>query len=732
MCLGRKFFDTTNALTASSQAFRKTLADTISADIASMMKPLWVLARQAVDEMEETRSIDGVKVMPPSLGTIHDHADDLHTFLSAKVNAETHMRQVESLQNFEHNNFFGCGAMLACAEDACAEGTIAHDAASCMDAVWVWSGTSSETPPVYHMDHQYFVNGTGYHQQKVWDNLAKQIVHIESNIPVWTCSEAMGAFGRNENMQPDYHNFSWHGPVDSGSVTWGNFMAGTVPIYDAEQQIKGQFSCQVLSQGIGLILTDILENGGDMTTGAEVAIVSTVGEVIGLSEAAASPWETTPLTVSQILGSSYIGKALSKIKDVCGAVCPAHQYLIDDDDNQRLVDVTPFRTQDWGMPPLNNNWCQIMSTPRENVFKSIDRALITAMVVFVSAFVGFLGAVTLLVLSLALSHRTNRAGHQEALMQDYNRVRAAASDVMALVTPMVVMSATNFLSMDTMVCMEKVRDMGLCKVLDSLKDIANFKKKGNKIILISHQWLGFKTPDTADAVQLRAMQRFVQQMVKKFDTFNVFVWLDYISIAQRHMGQEAAAVASLPVYVSQVDILAVCAPDALHSDTGAPCGLHTYSKRGWCRTEILAKVCSTGLDDMYLCAGDGLHTQPFTKDDFDRISMYVHEGDFTVQSDCEKLVLPVLGLYSLILKKDSEHMHEMKKYIGENKNRFFPDMSHSRYKHLLQNKCKHILSKKRLWGDKWKIINSDMITNLIMCYKLFHQARITYLIFCYP
>ena len=50
------------------------------------------------------------------------------------------------------------------------------------------------------------------------------------------------------------------------------------------------------------------------------------------------------------------------------------------------------------------------------------------------------------------------------------------------------------------VCMEEVRDMGLCKVLDSLKDTANFKKKGNKIILISHQWLGFKTPDTADAV----------------------------------------------------------------------------------------------------------------------------------------------------------------------------------------------------------------------------------------
>ena len=337
------FLDTTNSLTASSQAFRRTLADNLSADIASMMKPLWVLARQAVDEMEETRSIEGVKVMPPSLGTIRDHADDLHTFLRAKVNAETHMRRVESLQNFEHNNFMGCGAMLACAEGACAEGTFAHDAASCMDAVWVWSYIRYETtPPRYYMDHQYFVNGTGYRQLNLWDDLAKTVGR-ESYIPVRTCSEAMKRVGWLENMQPDYHNFSWHA-ADSESE-WGNFIAGTVPIYDATQQIMGQFSCQVMSVGIGRILTDILEDGGDMTTGAEVAIVSTAGEVIGLSEAAASQ-NGTAANVSQIPGSSYIGKALSKIKDECGTACPAHQYLIDDDDDQRLVDVTPFRTQD--------------------------------------------------------------------------------------------------------------------------------------------------------------------------------------------------------------------------------------------------------------------------------------------------------------------------------------------------------------------------------------------------
>ena len=139
-------------------------------------------------------------------------------------------------------------------------------------------------------------------------------------------------------MQPHYHNFSKYGPVDTG-LGCGNHFAGTVTIDD----------------GIGRIFAAILEDGGNITGGA-------AGEVIGILEAAASSIvddsETvTVQMVSEVVGSSHIGKALSKIKDELGTICPAHQYLIDDDDNQRLMDVTPFRTQDWGVPPLNTDWC---------------------------------------------------------------------------------------------------------------------------------------------------------------------------------------------------------------------------------------------------------------------------------------------------------------------------------------------------------------------------------------
>ena len=203
---------------------------------------------------------------------------------------------------------------------------------------------------------------------------------------------------------------------------------------------------------------------------------------------------------------------------------------------------------------------------------------------------------------------------------------------------------------------------------DSHEDIANFKKKGNRIILISHQWLDFKTPDTADSLQLRVMQRFVQQMVKKFDVFNVFVWLDYISIAQRRIRQQAArpgVIASVSVAGRFICLVRARRFANRHGRTVRTPYLH---QARLCRTEILAKMCSTGLEDMYLYVGDGLHSKPFTTDDLDHISMHVYEGNFTVKSDCEKLVLLILGLYSLILKKkDTDQMREIQKCIDKSR-----------------------------------------------------------------
>ena len=148
--------------------------------------------------------------------------------------------------------------MLACAEEASAEGRFAHDLASCMDAVFVGilqeeANTFSE----YWMVHQEFVDGTG-HLWLTFFDLVAGLPDYYFPMPIWNCSGAFaGVCDNPKNMQPDYHNFSKYGPVDPG-LGWGNHFARTVSIYGAKQQIIGEFQCQLrLDDGIERIFAAI-------------------------------------------------------------------------------------------------------------------------------------------------------------------------------------------------------------------------------------------------------------------------------------------------------------------------------------------------------------------------------------------------------------------------------------------------------------------------------------------
>merc|ERR1712013_623607 len=89
--------------------------------------------------------------------------------------------------------------------------------------------------------------------------------------------------------------------------------------------------------------------------------------------------------------------------------------------------------------------------------------------------------------------------------------------------------------------------------------------------------------------------------VQKQTRMDVFVWLDYISVAQRHADFQAMAISALPIFVSHVDQFIICAPEGVHRDSGCQCGLASYSTRGWCRMEMLAKACSSGLQNLDVC-----------------------------------------------------------------------------------------------------------------------------------
>jgi hypothetical protein len=115
--------------------------------------------------------------------------------------------------------------------------------------------------------------------------------------------------------------------------------------------------------------------------------------------------------------------------------------------------------------------------------------------------------------------------------------------------------------------------------------------------------------------------------------------------------------------VSTPDLFVVCAPDAYHKDGDKQCSLASYNTRGWCRMELLAKVCATGLRDMYFLSGDPANPK-FEKADphrsFQHIPLQVfkanfsccerkHAGDFK-NCDKQQLVETALMLYSTSVK----------------------------------------------------------------------------------
>ena len=133
------------------------------------------------------------------------------------------------------------------------------------------------------------------------------------------------------------------------------------------------------------------------------------------------------------------------------------------------------------------------------------------------------------------------------------------------------------------------------------------------------------------------------------------------------------AIAALPVYVSIVDHFLICAPDAEHRDSHLKCGLTSYLERGWCRMEMLAKACGSGLKHMYVCSDDGRELLELIREDFDCLSFSVYDGVFSREEDKLSLVNPILGLYSLMLRQSrDEDVHGILNTIKHDKCRFFP------------------------------------------------------------
>mmetsp|Transcript_82811 Transcript_82811/g.208543 ORF Transcript_82811/g.208543 Transcript_82811/m.208543 type:complete len:1058 (-) Transcript_82811:163-3336(-) len=335
---------------------------------------------------------------------------------------------------------------------------------------------------------------------------------------------------------------------------------------------------------------------------------------------------------------------------------------------------------------------------------------------------------------------------EEKREKEYKEIIVTAEEELDLLGhPMVLIQAQRFLELGKLVSYENLRDRGALVYLDTLEKALDFKQN-NFIVFMSHQWLGWGDPDP-DMVHYAAMSGAVRDLatrvrhirslsdVNDVDTppvavnlENMYIWCDYISIAQEHRPTQIMAVSSLPVYSSVADVFVIVAPPAKHADSGLPCDVDTYNSRGWCRAEMLSKVCGTGMSQMFLASSKEGTVEPLTDFWLDRLDFKVFYGAFSCchlghksSSVCDKesLVKPVLGLYSLILRqRHSDSILPVLRHIEQAKEMFFPgNHTFKRYDGsqevrelfgpLVQYMEKHVLTTDSYYGRRLSYFSSS-------------------------
>lgn len=178
----------------------------------------------------------------------------------------------------------------------------------------------------------------------------------------------------------------------------------------------------------------------------------------------------------------------------------------------------------------------------------------------------------------------------------------------------------------------------------------------------------------------------MRQSLQKYCTLHghlmndVYVWLDILSIPQRHPAVKRIAVDSLYTYASAVDALIIIAPDSMHKQLKTKADLQTYKSRAWCRVEQIAHLSVHDLTTMFIGVEEG-ELQSVAEHWMEDV-VRLFEADMTCCRlkhksrpicDRETLVVPLLGLYcTLLLDHSSPGARRLYELICKQKNKVFP------------------------------------------------------------
>mmetsp|Transcript_43568 Transcript_43568/g.128294 ORF Transcript_43568/g.128294 Transcript_43568/m.128294 type:complete len:749 (-) Transcript_43568:295-2541(-) len=236
--------------------------------------------------------------------------------------------------------------------------------------------------------------------------------------------------------------------------------------------------------------------------------------------------------------------------------------------------------------------------------------------------------------------------------RDLKRLEDAITGTRKLGFPFVLMPLEKFRSIGRLIAHEAARDAGHLTFLDEPQNVTEFVRK-NTVLFISHQWLGFTQPDPQN-IHYPAIVAAAEALLasKRISERYAWIWCDYFSIPQANKICQIAAIGSIPHYASNSAYFLVCAPPALHADTGAQVDVTSYLRRGWCRLECWSYLSLNTVKRMYMLIDEGYHDRVqltcfADKEECLHSVLEVMHGDFTVETDRLLLVDVILGLHAL-------------------------------------------------------------------------------------
>jgi len=279
---------------------------------------------------------------------------------------------------------------------------------------------------------------------------------------------------------------------------------------------------------------------------------------------------------------------------------------------------------------------------------------------------------------LLISYRKGVRAAERELAGKLSRISAARENVNTCNFFVCFISFKDFRAQGKLIEHEAARSKGLLHWLDTYDDVQSFIG-ANATAFFSHQWLARKTADPKN-VHFNSMCDAAEIVceVAGLEPENLYLWVDTISIPQRNSIQKSMSIQTIGLYASISRYFIVIAPHCLHADSGKACDAETYQKRGWCRLEQWARMTIGGLENMYIfddAASEKHKLTPISHQDgwyYD--SIHVMHGDFTVDSDKDKLVDTLLGLWSVSLENRNQADNRViYKLIMDNKSTVFPE-----------------------------------------------------------